>query len=113
MPAKKNPLKLNKLQLRTLVLLQVMGRDTHHAMEQADGSVVIPNLPHAHGDHLHVGEFVVSAKDASGLSNPSVWAALARKGLVANANIPPIVLTPEGQNYETGLAQHFMSKSDH
>ena len=36
MPPKTNPLKLNKLQLRTLVLLQVLGRDERSSMAGPD-----------------------------------------------------------------------------
>ena len=35
-----------------------------------------------HGDHFHVGESVVFLKDATGLINQGVWAALERKGLI-------------------------------
>ncbi|KLN58991.1 hypothetical protein WH96_20070 [Kiloniella spongiae] len=112
MAAKKNPLKLNKLQLRTLVLAQVIGRDERQAVQHPNGDVTLSQLPHAHGDHVHVGEFVVSAKDASGFNNPAVWIALARKGLVKEAG-QPITLTTEGVAYETGLGDKFLEKSDH
>ncbi|WP_085904563.1 hypothetical protein [Kiloniella majae] len=112
MPSKKNPLKLNKLQLRTLVLAQVIGRDERQAVHHPNGDVTLSQLPHAHGDHVHVGEFVVSAKDASGFNNPAVWIALARKGLVKEGG-QPITLTAEGVTYETGLGDKFLEKSDH
>ncbi|WP_419902177.1 hypothetical protein [Kiloniella sp.] len=112
MPQKKNPLKLNKLQLRTLVLAQVIGRDESQAVHHPNGEVTISNLPHAHGNHVHVGEFVVSTKDTSGFTNPAVWAALARKGLVKDAG-HPITLTAEGVAYDTGLGNKFLEKSDH
>jgi hypothetical protein len=109
-----NPLKLNKLQARTLVLAQVIARQKDGAIrDAATGDQVLTRIPHAHGDHVHVGPFVVSAKDASGFSNPSVWAALARKGLVRTADPQRIALTPEGQSYDTGLGDRFLSESDH
>ncbi|WP_114010239.1 hypothetical protein [Cohaesibacter intestini] len=108
-----NPLKLNKLQLRTLVLLQILGRTQPDEAWGSDGSVTIPRLPHPHGDHFHVGEFTVHAADASGFTNRGVWAALARKGMVKSADVPPVVLTKEGLDYLTGLDKHFLEKSDH
>ncbi|WP_120498923.1 hypothetical protein [Kiloniella sp. EL199] len=112
MVAKKNPLKLNKLQLRTLVLAQVIGRDKRQAVHHPNRDVTLSQLPHTHGDHVHVGEFVVSAKDASGFNNPAVWVALARKGLVREDG-QTITLTAEGVAYETGLGDKFLEKSDH
>ena len=83
MPAKRNPLNLNPLQLKTLTLLQELARVAGKpAPEEAAGGVAITELPHAHGDHFHLGEAVVAARDATGLRNPSVWAALERKGLI-------------------------------
>ncbi len=83
MPPKKNPLKLNKLQLRTLTLAQLLAQDPSLARrDEATGLVTLLQIPHAHGDHLHIGQFTVSTKEASGLSNPAVWSALVRKGLV-------------------------------
>ncbi|SNY92853.1 hypothetical protein SAMN04515647_3119 [Cohaesibacter sp. ES.047] len=108
-----NPLKLNKLQLRTLVLTQIIARSQPDESWNKDGSVTILRLPHAHGDHVHVGEFVVNAAEITGFNNRAVWTALARKGLVADKTIPPIVLTREGLDYDTGLGHHFLQKSDH
>ncbi len=82
MPPKKNPLKLNKLQLRT-------------------------------GDHLHIGRFTVSTKEASGLSNPAVWSALVRKGLARIEGPIAIALTAEGVAYDTGLGDRFAVRADH
>lgn len=110
---KSNPLKLNKLQLKTLVLTQIMARSQPEESWGKDGSVTIHAMPHAHGDHMHVGEFVVATRDATGFSNQAVWTALARKGLVQSRDVPPIVLTREGLDYETGLDHHFVHKSDH
>ena len=79
MSAKKNPLKLNKLQLRTLVLAQVLAKTPGMAeIEPETGDATLLQLPHAHGDHVHIGGFTVSAREASGFSNPAVWVALAR-----------------------------------
>jgi hypothetical protein len=115
MPPKNNPLKLNSLQLRTLALLQELAR--HPATSSRDprsGEATITHLPHAHGDHVHVGELVVSARDASGFSNPAVWAVLERKGLV-RGNFPhaAITLTATGLAYETGLGGIRAAHSDH
>ena len=108
-----NPLKLNKLQLRTLVLTQIIARTQPDEAWNTDGSVTIHRLPHAHGDHVHVGDYVVNSADATGFSNKGVWTALARKGLVASKDVPPIQLTREGLDYDTGLSHHFTQKSDH
>jgi len=115
MSPKNNPLKLNKLQLRTLTLAQVMARDPGMARpDETTGEVALLQLPHGHGDHLHVGEFTVSARDASGLSNPAVWTALARKGLSHSNNPGAVVtITAAGMAYDTGLGHHFMAPSDH
>jgi hypothetical protein len=114
MPPKKNPLKLNKLQLRTLVLAQLLAKDESIARrDEESGNVTLLQLPHAHGDHMHIGEFVVSGREASGLSNPSVWNALARKGLADVNNPMAITITAAGLDYDTGLSDRFLSRSDH
>jgi len=110
---KTNPLKLNKLQLRTLVLTQIIARSQPDEAWNKDGSVTILSMPHAHGDHVHVGEFVVNTAETTGFSNRAVWAALFRKGLVMQKDVPPILLTRAGLEYETGLDHHFTSPSDH
>ncbi len=113
MPPKINPLKLNKLQLRTLALAQVLANDPNSGRrDDGSGEVTLTNLPRPHGDHVHVGEFVVSARDASGFANPAVWVALARKGLTRTEAMG-VVLTVEGLNYETGLGDRFVKPSDH
>ena len=114
MPAKKNPLKLNKLQLRTLALAQVLARDpkTGHK-DEATGGVALMSLPHGHGNHVHVGEFTVSSKDASGFSNAAVWAILERKGLAKASGPMGISLTADALEYDTGLGKKFMAPSDH
>ena len=79
MAPKKNSLKLNPLQLRTLALLQELARHPETSSRDPNtGEVLIAHLPHAHGDHVHVGALVVSARDASGFANAAVWAALER-----------------------------------
>lgn len=106
--------KLNPLQSKTLVLLQLLAKDSQSssAVEGSDDTR-ITQLPHAHGNHMHVGGFVLSAKDASGLNNPAVWVALARKGFVRDSWQEEIVLTPEGLAFSTGLEDKFLTASDH
>lgn len=113
MPTKKNPLKLNSLQLRTLALFQELARHPESATPDPQGGIQIAYLPHPHGDHVHVGSLVVSARDASGFANRAVWVALERKGL-ARAQFPAtITLTPEGLDYDTGLTTGMAQPSDH
>jgi hypothetical protein len=115
MPAKNNPLKLNPLQLRTLALLQELARHPATSTRDAQsGEATITHLPHLHGDHVHIGALVVSARDASGFSNPSVWAALERKGLV-RGSFPhaAITLTALGLAYDTGLGRPSAAQSTH
>lgn len=111
MPPRTNPLKLNKLQLRTLALLQVLAEDSG-APDPDSGDVVVTQLPQLHGDHVHVGPFTVSSRDASGFTNPAVWVALARKGLARHDGLSTI-LTAEGAAYDTGLADRLTVPSDH
>ncbi|AUG53424.1 hypothetical protein [Thalassospira marina] len=115
MPVQKaNPKKLNALQTRTLALAQILAKDPNSgSIDAQSGEATITRLPHGHGDHVHVGAFVVAARDASGFNNPSVWVALTRKGLVREGYPASIVLTAEGLNYDTGLAEHFVDPSDH
>jgi hypothetical protein len=103
MPARKNPLNLNALQLRTLTLLQELARLADFSRPgQEPGSFVIASLPLPHGNHFHLGEAVVASRDATGLRNPAVWAALERKGLV-RSQPDDVILTPLGFSYETGM----------
>lgn len=115
MVTKANPLKLNKLQTRTLALAQVVAKDPSSSMKnESTGEVSLTRLPHAHGDHVHVGPYVVSAKETSGFSNPAVWVALARKGLSHGDPSGVVTLTSEGLAYDTGLGDRFTSvASDH
>jgi hypothetical protein len=105
--------KLNKLQNRTLALFQALARHPGGAVQDpATGEVTISHVPHPHGDHVHIGEFVVSARDASGFSNQAVWSALERKGL-AKSNYPlSITLTPAGLAFDTGYGE-VLQRSDH
>jgi hypothetical protein len=114
MPPKRNPLKLNKLQLRTLALVQVMCDDpTMARLDEESGEATIIRMPHAHGDHMHVGQYVVSSREASGLSNTAVWNAFARKGIARRGDGGEIIITAEGIAYDTGLSDRFLSPSDH
>ena len=107
-------IKLNALQSKTLTLLQILARDPDSSTPEGDaGDIRITRLPHAHGNHMHVGEYVVASRDASGLSNKSVLVAFCRKGLVKENWEDKIVLTPEGLSFSTGLENKFVSASDH
>jgi hypothetical protein len=114
MPPKKNPLKLNKLQLRTLTLAQLLAQDPDLAQrDEATGAITLLQIPHAHGNHLHIGQFTVSTREASGLSNPAVWSVLVRKGLARIDGPIAITLTAEGASYDTGFGDRFLVPSDH
>src|SRR5437763_16433527 len=83
MPPKRNPLNLNPLQLKTLTLLQELARVAGKpAPEGEPDGIAVSELPNPHGDHFHIGEAVVAARDATGRRNPAVWAALERKGRI-------------------------------
>ena len=110
----KKPVKLNALQSKTLMLLQLLARDPDSSSPVGDsGEGRITRLPHAHGNHMHVGQYVVASRDASGLANKSVWTALSRKGLVRDNFEEEIILTPDGLNFSTGLEKNFAAASDH
>lgn len=114
MPPKTNPKKLNPLQLKTLTLLQELVR--HPDTQQPDAETGLPlitTFPSAHGNHFHLGSYVVSAADATGLRNEAVWVALTRKGLAISRWPVGIALTAEGQTYETGLREKIFHGSDH
>lgn len=113
MPPKKNPLGLNPLQLKTLTLLQELARLTEHPVEGEEGSYATGEFPHPHGNHFHLGHGVVSTADATGLANPSVWAALERKKLAHSFSAYGAVVTAEGMAYETGLRDAILHLSDH
>ncbi|MFO0996745.1 MAG: hypothetical protein U1F33_08660 [Alphaproteobacteria bacterium] len=114
MPPRTNPLKLNALQLKTLTLLQEIARTPGFATPLGEtGEVVINHLPHAHGDHFHIGPSLVMAHDATGLHNQAVWMALDRKGLVRSSPEHGVLLTKAGVDYATGLADTIIRRSSH
>jgi LmbE family N-acetylglucosaminyl deacetylase len=114
MPPKRNPLGLNPLQLKTLTLLQELARIAGQpAPEDEPDGIAITTLPSPHGDHFHMGEAVVAARDATGLRNPSVWAALERKGLIRPKLPEAVILTAAGQDYDTGLRDAILHRSGH
>ena len=114
MSSRPNPLKLNPLQAKTLTLLQQLAKVPNFAGgPEADGSVAIRYLPQPHGDHFHLGDAVVRSRDATGLFNPAVYGALARKGLVVQGPRGLPILTPAGLGYDTGLADEILFRADH
>ncbi len=114
MPAKRNPLNLNPLQLKTLTLLQEIARLAgREASEDEGGGVLITALPNPHGDHFHLGDATVAGRDATGLRNPAVWTVLQRKGLIRPKPAEGVVLTPLGQQYETGLRDAILHRAEH
>ena len=114
MPPKRNPLKLNKLQLKTLTLLQTLAGLPDVALSDPEtGNTVLRWLPDPHGNHFHIGDAVVMARDATGLHNPAVWVALERKGLAAEGYPSHMAVTPAGLDYETGLGETIVQRADH
>jgi hypothetical protein len=75
--------------------------------------VWIGRLPRPHGDHFHLGPYVVMKADASGLDNAGVMMALARKGLAQPSPTGQVGVTPEGLAYETGLRDSILRRTDH
>ena len=113
MPAKRNPLNLNPLQLKTLTLLQELAQLAGKPAEDDPSGVAITELPNPHGDHFHLGEAVVAARDATGLRNAAVFAVLERKGLVQLKFPEAVILTPLGQQYDTGLRDAILRRGGH
>src|ERR1700682_1600415 len=112
MQTKRNPLNLNALQLKTLTLLQELAQLAGKpAAEDEPGGVAITQLPDPHGDHFHLGEAVVAARDATGLRNPAGWAALERKGLIRPKLPEAVILTALGQQYETGMRETILQRA--
>jgi hypothetical protein len=110
-PTKRNPLQLNALQLKTLTLLQELASLPAYAgPAEEPGDVAIAGVPQPHGDHFHLGDAVVASRDATGLHNPAVWAALERKGLVRSLVRGGAALTPLGLGYATGLRAAILHK---
>src|SRR5260370_37112833 len=94
--AKKNPLNLNALQLKTLTLLQELARLPDHGRPaQAPGAVIVTNLPQPHGDHFHVGDAVVATRDATGPANLAALLALERRGLIKSNYPVAVIMSPE------------------
>jgi len=114
MPPKINPAKLNPLQLRTLTLLQAIAQIPGASNPTPEGDTAITQFPHAHGDHFHLGDATVAARDATGLENENVWNALSRKGLIKAVWPDQIALTPAGVAYDTGIADQILHRgADH
>ncbi|HXC30748.1 MAG TPA: hypothetical protein VNV38_22545 [Stellaceae bacterium] len=113
MPAKRNPLNLNPLQLKTLTLLQALAALPDAKPGEAEGSVLLTSLPDPHGDHFHLGDAIVAAKDATGLRNPAVWTALERKGLVKTQFPESATLLAAGRDYDTGLKDAILHHASH
>ncbi|HET6158490.1 MAG TPA: hypothetical protein VFE34_09115 [Dongiaceae bacterium] len=118
MALKKNPLNLNPLQLKTLTLFQALSQMEGIAAPHDDpsgepGHIMISHMPRPHGDHFHLGSYVVRAQDASGLANESVWTALERKKLIKSLFPMACVLTPTGVSYETGLKDQILRQGGH
>ncbi|MBK1663267.1 hypothetical protein CKO38_10440 [Rhodospirillum rubrum] len=114
MQMKRNPQKLNPLQLKTLALFQALAEDSGRATPDGEtGEVTIGSLPHAHGDHMHVGAYMMSTADATGMTNPAVWAALERKGLIKGAYPAALTLTQAGLTYETGVRDKVLHNAAH
>ena len=113
MPPKHNPLNLNPLQLKTLTLLQALAALPDAKPGEVEGSVTLTSLPDPHGDHFHLGDAIVAARDTTGLRNPAVWAALERKGLIRPQLPQAVILTELGQQYETGLRERILHTAGH
>ena len=114
MAPKRNPLKLNKLQLKTLTLLQELARLPDMATPNADsGEVTVTGFPPPHGNHFHMGRFIVMASDATGLRNEAVWRALTRKRLTHGTFPTAITLTPAGIAYQTHMQDAILHGGDH
>ena len=108
-----NRIKLNALQSRTLALFQELAKNSETSSVIEDtGEISIMYLPQPHGNHVHIGNFVISSKEASGINNEIVWKALERKGLARSEFPMRIILTVKGQKFETGFREKF-EISDH
>ncbi|HYZ42305.1 MAG TPA: hypothetical protein VE687_17040 [Stellaceae bacterium] len=113
MPPRKNPLNLNALQLKTLTLLQAIAGLPEYTRPGEEAGSILISPPDPHGDHFHLGDAVVAARDASGLRNPGVWMALERKGLIRSMYPFGAVLTPLGRDYQTGLRDVLLHRGSH
>ena len=111
MASRRNPMQLNALQRKTLTLLQELARLPAFSRPADEaGDIAITALPQPHGEHFHLGDAVVASRDASGLANPAVWAALERKGMVRSLAKGGAVLTRLGRDYPTGLSAAILHK---
>ena len=111
---KKNPLNLNPLQLKTLTLFQELAKmEQYSKPDEQPGHIMITGMPHANGNHFHLGPYVLASKDASGLSNEAAWVALERKGLLKSHYPLGCVLTPEGIAYDTGMRNEILHEAHH
>ena len=101
-------IKLNTLQSRTLALFQELAKssETSSSVEDTDEKSIM-YMPTPHGNHVHIGKFIVSTKEASGFNNEKVWQALERKGLARSEFPYRIILTKEGLAYNTRLKEKF------
>ena len=113
MPIKRNPLRLNPLQLKTLTLFQELARLGEYSGPGKEPGTIVVRPPDPHGDHFHLGDAVVATRDASGFRNPAVWAALERRGLIRSMYPDGAILTLVGLGYETGLHKTLLHKSGH
>lgn len=114
MPTRPNPLKLNPLQCRTLAILQQCARTPGLAQPPDEsGGVLLLGMPRAHGDHFHLGDAVIRARDATGLGNPAVFNAMVRKGLLRADGSGKPVVTKDGLDYDTGVADDVLHRADH
>ena len=113
MPPRINPLKLNPLQFKTLALLQIAAQEPELGEILAEtGEARLTRLPHAHGDHFHIGDKLLSGADATGLNNRAVFVALERKGLIRGEQ-QALVITKEGMQYDTSTAGLHIHAGDH
>ena len=111
---KRNPKKLNKLQFKTLAIMQEFAATDIAEDGENDGEVKLNHIPRPHGEHFHVANGVVLTKDATGLFNRGVWAALDRKGLTRGGIFPfTTTLTQEGMDYDTCMREQIVHGSDH
>lgn len=112
-PQKKNPLKLNPLQLKTLTLMQVLAKLDGVGQPVPQGGILVDRFPHPHGNHFHLGPYVVMTSDATGLSNQAAWVALERKGLIQSQFPAAAIVTDAGLAYDTGIGSEILHGSDH
>lgn len=106
--------KLNKLQDRTLALLQELAEQSDLALKDEEtGDIRVHIQLHSHHDHMHIGRFTVSTRFASGLENENVWKVLERKGLIKSQFPMSLDLTKAGQDYQTSVRDQMLQDSDH